>query len=443
MLLYGRELRAPAQIGVDTSPAGADLQEANDSEQDYASRLHHRLVYAWQAAHDASKSQQSSSASDTVSSSPGSVTRYQVGDRVARKLYGAANKLEYLYAGPYRVTEVLDNGRYRLQDLENKHIFDEFDVSNLRPYRTPTEKGELTADEYIVDKLLDRRRRQRVTEYLIKWRGYPKSQATWEPREELERRCEDLLAAYDSAHPPTAKAKPKVVSPSPPAAAPPAAPRTHSTTQPLTDTPRLEGDSAEPPSVTAWPSQNSAGDRQDRPLAEKQRRETDPAPSLGASLPLSAADPSASVPADSHLPYTAKFEKGRWYYGRRVDSPKGPKTRFLPSTNFTPDELESDHFESLRSTATTAIHADPTTCAVFHATHLQRRRASKVWFYRGTDLWCHHRADSAPNRRQYDTLGGRMDPSDNGSYAVCARRELAEEAELHPSWAEAAQEKAR
>ena len=441
MLLYGRELRAPAQIGVDTSPAGADLQEANDSEQDYASRLHHRLVYAWQAAHDASKSQQSSSASDTVSSSPGSVTRYQVGDRVARKLYGAANKLEYLYAGPYRVTEVLDNGRYRLQDLENKHIFDEFDVSNLRPYRTPTEKGELTADEYIVDKLLDRRRRQRVTEYLIKWRGYPKSQATWEPREELERRCEDLLAAYDSAHPPTAKAKPKVVSPSPPAAAPTAAPRTHSTTQPLTDTPSLEGDSAEPPSVTAWPSQNSAGDRQDRPLADEsdeQRRKTDSTPSLGVSPPLSAADPSASVPADSHLPYIAKFEKGRWYYGRRVDSPKGPKTRFLPAANFTPGELESDHFEALRSTATADIHADPTACAVFHATTLLCQRASKVWFYCGTDLWCHHRTDSAPNRRQYDTFGGVMDPSDNGSYAFCARRELAEEATLHSSWKEAA-----
>ena len=51
---------------------------------------------------------------------------------VCRKLYGAANKLEYVYAGPYRVADSLGHGRYRLTDLENNHISDEFDVSNLR-----------------------------------------------------------------------------------------------------------------------------------------------------------------------------------------------------------------------------------------------------------------------------------------------------------------------
>ena len=47
MLLYGRELRAPAQIGVDTPPVGADLPEANDSEQDYASRRAASPVTKW------------------------------------------------------------------------------------------------------------------------------------------------------------------------------------------------------------------------------------------------------------------------------------------------------------------------------------------------------------------------------------------------------------
>ena len=40
---------------------------------------------------------------------------------MARRLYDSANKLDYVYAGPYRVEAVLDNGRYRLTDLENNH----------------------------------------------------------------------------------------------------------------------------------------------------------------------------------------------------------------------------------------------------------------------------------------------------------------------------------
>ena len=88
-----------------------------------------------------------------VRQTPGSVTTYREGDRVARKLYGAANKLEYLYAGPYRIDEVLSNGRYKLRDLENGNIFDELDASNLRPYHTPTEGVLPPATSEVIDLL--------------------------------------------------------------------------------------------------------------------------------------------------------------------------------------------------------------------------------------------------------------------------------------------------
>ena len=182
------------------SPVNLTLVTPTDVNWDYARNLNQNLQYAWNAAYRATREDQGKHLADTMRQSPGSVTTYQVGDRVARKLYGAANKLEYLYAGPYRVEEVLPGGRYKLRDLENQSIFNELDVSNLRPYRTPTKGGELADDEYIVDKLLGRRTKQgdRRVEYEVKWLGYPRSKATWEPREALEIRCNDLLEEITS-----------------------------------------------------------------------------------------------------------------------------------------------------------------------------------------------------------------------------------------------------
>ena len=143
-----------------------------------------------------------------------------------------------------------------------------------------------------------------------------KSQATWRPRRELERHCDDLLAALDAEQPTAMSAKPKGVSPSPPAAAPSAAPRIQPSTKVAesTDTPSRERGTAEPPSLPAWQSLRSAGDRQDSPSAEDDRpRTVDSARISDASSPASAADPAANVPADAHLPYVAKFEEGRWY----------------------------------------------------------------------------------------------------------------------------------
>ena len=79
---------------------------------------------------------------------------FKVDVRVCRRLRDKATKLEYVYAGPYRVAEVLGDGRYRLRDLENKIMREEFDASNLRKYRVLTDAVDLTSDEYLVDELL-------------------------------------------------------------------------------------------------------------------------------------------------------------------------------------------------------------------------------------------------------------------------------------------------
>ena len=312
-------------------------------------------------------------------------TQYAAGDLVARRLHGHANKLEYVYAGPYRVQSVLGNGRYKLTDLENNLTVDEFDTSNLRPYRTHIDAESLQPDEYLVDELLRHRSHRGHREYLVKWRGYARRSATWVPRSELERRCAELVTSYEAS----------LRSP-----------------VPLPD----NRASASPP---AAPS---------------------PAPSV---------DPSA-VP--SHLPHAARFERGSWLYARLVTTPRGLQTRWLPASNFTPDELASDAFSSLRSQSAAAVirhepdpfvtHAVSAACLPSATPPLDPdlHHASKVWFARqhhsSLQLLTFVRTDSRPERPQLDTFGGMVDPRDDAQYHRCALREIREEFALPTLWKE-------
>src|SRR6056297_684340 len=196
-LLYGREIRLPAQIN-DPRPT-ADITVDNTLPEplaDYAYRLHTRLQAAWAAAHTATLEAQSDAVADTTRTKD--VSRaFLVSDRVCRRLPGLANKLLYHYAGPYRVAEVLPAGKYRLTDLENRRIKDEVHISNLRPYFTITDLEPVQPDEYLVDSLLAVRGRGNRRQYLVKWRGYRRGESTWEPRTELMRRCGDLVKEFD------------------------------------------------------------------------------------------------------------------------------------------------------------------------------------------------------------------------------------------------------
>ncbi|GMF49667.1 unnamed protein product [Phytophthora fragariaefolia] len=51
-----------------------------------------------------------------------------------------------------------------------------------------------------VEKILRRRRRSGNYQYLVKWRGYPDSDSSWEPGSRLEEDCADLVAAFEQAH---------------------------------------------------------------------------------------------------------------------------------------------------------------------------------------------------------------------------------------------------
>ena len=146
MILYGREMRLPAQLGTKEPPPSTLLSAervgpmestgGNTAPGEYAVRLHNRIVYAWKAAYGATRSAQAENVADATAKAIRARHVYQKGDRVVRKLYDPANSLANKYAGPYRIDEVIGKGRYRVRDLENRLIYNEIDVSNLRPYFT-------------------------------------------------------------------------------------------------------------------------------------------------------------------------------------------------------------------------------------------------------------------------------------------------------------------
>ena len=198
-LLYGRELRLPSQLEnpIPTGPvADADTAEAIDS---YAGRLMQQLLGAWAAARELSVDQQLADRDlDTSDVTP---VVYAENDRVCRELPDHVNKLQWKWSGPYRISEVLPDGNYRLRDLENCLLHDVFPSIKLRPYYTTVDAETLQPDEFIVDELLRRRGSSPNREYLAKWRHHPRSAATWVNETELRRRCTTLIDEYDLANP--------------------------------------------------------------------------------------------------------------------------------------------------------------------------------------------------------------------------------------------------
>ena len=307
-LLYGRELRLPAQIP-DPGSTSAPVSTVDPFGRplpahmlQYARKLHEELLFSWHSAYDATGAAQGAAISDTHQHTL--EREYSVGDRVVRLLYDKANKLQYDYAGPYRITAKLDNGRYVLSDLENNRISEEFDAHNLRIYRTWVDAEELQPDEYLVERIIGHRDDRGARELRVKWRGYPSSKATWEPRREISRRCAQLVADYESDN------GAPLPLPSPPAAV-----------------------AAAPIAVVV------------------------PPPAAAVALP-----PDHYTSDD--LPCEARFERGKWSYGRWMHTPRGKKLRMFHAKSFTAAELASVHFQSLRDTFTASRGDQPATIAI-------------------------------------------------------------------------------
>src|SRR5258708_21808876 len=122
-----------------------------------------------------------------------------------------ATKLAPKRYGPFKVTKEISPVAYQLHLPNGWNIHDIFHASLLSPYckmaahgpnysRPPPEliKGE---EEYEVEKIINHRcsGQSRTLQYLIKWKGYPEADNTWELADQVH--ALELLKTYHRQHP--------------------------------------------------------------------------------------------------------------------------------------------------------------------------------------------------------------------------------------------------
>lgn len=117
-------------------------------------------------------------------------------------------KLSARYAGPYEIVDVVSKVAYRLKLPEDLSIHPVFHVSLLKAYNATDSHGAAAAGlipevlpdgttEYVVESILDSRTHRRQKQYLVKWKGLPSHEATWEPLKHLQN-ASDAIADYNA-----------------------------------------------------------------------------------------------------------------------------------------------------------------------------------------------------------------------------------------------------
>lgn len=146
---------------------------------------------------------------------------FVVGDRVLLstahlKMVGAARtpKFSAKYIGPFEVKRVVGSNAYELDLPPQMQIHPVLNISRLKAYhdgaqlfpdrpqahhRPPPELvREDGAEMFEVDKLLAVRGVGRRLEYLVRWKGYPDWEATWQPAKELQQTAAEAIADWEA-----------------------------------------------------------------------------------------------------------------------------------------------------------------------------------------------------------------------------------------------------
>ncbi len=210
-LYYGQEARLPLDLALAPLTKSADNPAAAEATA--------RWRRAQQRALDNTEQAQRRQA--VYADQHRRTVRFAVDDRVLLstehlKLVGEkkrARKFTERYVGPYRVKRVVNANAYELELPATLKIHPVINVSQLKEYRDgtlafpdrpvpltrpePVATDDNGAPEWDVERVLDHRVHRKRNQYLVLWKGYPLSEATWEPIEHLDGAL-DLVIRYNS-----------------------------------------------------------------------------------------------------------------------------------------------------------------------------------------------------------------------------------------------------
>lgn len=198
-LIYGRN---PNHF---LNPAASRLPDTHDVEHD----TRHRHQTAWDAVQLATARMKISYDQKHLKPPP-----LRENDLVYVKLakpgqdgYHLNNqtKLSHRRAGPFPISKVVSPLRLRLDLPPYLKWHPEISIEHLEPVHAATRpaappgpirrEGE---DKFIVDKILNKRRRRGHTEYLVRWLGYSQDWDTWEPEISLRQDVPQLLDRFSA-----------------------------------------------------------------------------------------------------------------------------------------------------------------------------------------------------------------------------------------------------
>lgn len=188
------------------------LQMASATQQDQGKKEDGKLAQlrrVWGRVEDAvemAKEQQAAQQDEVL---PPTIAAFAVGDEV---LLNTANypslrphKLAPLFKGPYKVRRVLSPAVVELELPHDCRISPTINVDQLKRYHRDQDavpppgavwtnsKGQSYFD---VDKVLDKRKRGKGWQYLVRWKGYTPESDSWEPQREIGR-LKEIVQAYE------------------------------------------------------------------------------------------------------------------------------------------------------------------------------------------------------------------------------------------------------
>jgi hypothetical protein len=115
-----------------------------------------------------------------------------------------SKKLDHVKVGPFLISKVLGPVNYKLDLPPDAKVHPNFNIKYLEPadpdtpLQTTFHYEPQEEDIFTVEKILKHRQVSNKKEYLIKWKGYPHADNTWEPEEHLLNCRQELRRYYRS-----------------------------------------------------------------------------------------------------------------------------------------------------------------------------------------------------------------------------------------------------